>query len=80
MGYVCNMLGFEPFEDETKLVSEDLLKYFTYSFPVYDKSFEDKSYVVGDNSNLNQCLASIVYYVFTGCCSHCFNLAVKDIT
>ena len=78
LGYQYCLLGFGPYEDETKLGTAELHEYISFTLSVYDKSWSNVTCLIGDNCSVNKAVANLVGCPFVGCASHRFNLAVQD--
>ena len=70
-------LTFAPLVDETSYTADNHLELLEFVLSVYNKSFENVSFIVCDNENLNKSIARKMGKLMIGCSSHCLNLAVK---
>ena len=71
-------LVFAPLVDKTSYTADNFLELLEFVLSVYNKSFENVSFIVCDNENLNKSIARRMGKPMLGCSSHRFNLAVKS--
>ncbi len=72
------MLGSSLFEDE---ISQDAIEHKTYCefvLELFRKSYSKVLVLLGDNCSMNQGFSKMIGIPLVECCSHRFNLAVKD--
>jgi len=67
-----------PLLEEDDFGAEAHIDFIEATLDVYGKRISDISFFVGDNCNVNHCIANIAQKPLIGCYSHKFNLAVEE--
>lgn len=73
------LLGFSLMGWEDSQRAEEYYKFAEYVLDVHGKSYENFVVIIGDNTATNKEFARMLGLLFTGCHSHRYNLAMKDI-
>ena len=72
------LLAIAPPVDEENFDAASNKDFIGYVLGLFNKSFDNLIFLVGDNASVNKRLADLLQVPFIGCASHRFNLAFKD--
>lgn len=78
-GYDTRLLTISPIGDECNLNADEHIEFLDFVLKLYGKQWADVVCLVGDNVSTNKSLSNKTGIPLIGCCSHRFNLAVKDV-
>lgn len=77
-GVCIVLLAFSPFEDDSRLNSDEHIAIFHFIARVMRKYVEYTVDIIGDNATTNKCIPTKINLLPVACCSHRLNLSVSD--